>query len=94
MSSLNHIKVLDGLTGAYSYNMDDEDIRLLYLELIDRFKRNDCVWSNEGDIVYSTIVIIFGEYGTSPRSGWFNDETIVKDCIRWLDEEVKCFGGY
>lgn len=93
MNVLNYIKVLDALTGAYSYNMDDDDMQLLYLELIDRFKRKDCVWTNEGDIVYSTMVIIFGDYGTSPRSGWFYDKTIVEDCVRLLELDLQDLGG-
>ena len=93
MTYISCIKVLNGITGAYSYNIDDDAMELLYLELIDRFKRKDCVWTEEGNIVYGTMVILFGEYGTSPRSGWFNDEAIVKDCVRWLEAEVKALGG-
>ena len=93
MIYINFIKVLDALTGAYSYNIEDEAMELLYLELIDRFNCKDCVWTEEGNIVYGTMVILFGEYGTSPRSGWFTDETIVRDCVRWLEDQVKALGG-
>lgn len=94
MIAPNHIQVLDALIGAYSYNMDDDTMILLYCELIDRFKRKNCDWTEEGNIVYSTMVILFGDYGTSPRTGWFNEEEIVKDCIRLLEEEAKTLGGW
>ena len=93
MNFINYIKVLDAVTGAYSYNMDDDAMELLYLELINRFNCKDCDWTEAGNIVYSTMVILLGEYGTSPRSGWFYDEIIVKDCIRWLDDKVKVLRG-
>ena len=91
---MNYLNVLDALTGSYSYNISDLEMELLYSELINRFNRKDCAWTDEGDIVYGTMVILFGEYGTSPRSGWFTDETIVKNCVSWLENELKALGGY
>ena len=55
MICINFIKVLDALTGAYSYNMDEDAMDLLYQELIDRFN--------------------------------------CKDCVRWLENQVKALGG-
>ena len=91
---MNYLTVLDALTGSYSYNIDDHAMELLYRELIKRFNSENCPWTDEGDIVFGTMVILFGEYGTSPRSGWFYDKTIVKDCVRWLEDELKALGGY
>lgn len=91
---MNYLKVLDALTASYSYNIDDHAMELLYRELIKRFNREDCPCTEEGHIVYGTMVILFGEYGTSPRSGWFTDETIVKDCVRWLKELLNELGGW
>ena len=93
MTNHYYCKVLDAVTGAYSYNIEDETMELLYLELIDRFNRKDCVWTEEGDIVYSTMVILYGDYIISPRSGWFYDETIVKDCVKWLEAQVRTWRG-
>ena len=45
------------------------------------FERTD-----DGDIIYGFMIECFGEYGTSPRSGWFKDDEAKKECIEALNE--------
>ena len=78
------LRVLHAIFVAIEYNRDDEFMRDLLVELLHRFKRENCNWSDEGNIIYSTLVIMFGEYGTSPRSGWF-EEGYRLDAIRYLE---------
>lgn len=78
------INVLDGLVGAISYNRDEEHLYNLYDELIKRFKKYDVEFTDDGNTVYGTMVMLYGDYGTSPRTGWFYDETIPKRCAEFL----------
>lgn len=78
------INILDGLVGALSYNRDEDHLFKLYDELIKRFKKYDVEFTDDGNTVYSTMVILYGDYGTSPRTGWFYDETIPNKCATFL----------
>ena len=78
------IRVLTNLLKAYSYNRSDEEMFSLYDELIKRFDRDMSVeWSDDGNIIYSTLVLMFGDYGTSPRSGWFTNG-LNEECSKYL----------
>lgn len=80
------IKVLDSMIMALSYERSDEEMIALYDELIKRFSRDMNVsWTDDGNIIYSTIVILFGDYGTSPRSGWFTNNIISDDLSKHLE---------
>lgn len=39
-------------------------------------------------ILWSTLVVMFGEYGTSPRFGWIDE---VGECLYFLDWFIKLF---
>ena len=80
------VNILDSMIRALSYERSDEEMIALYDELIKRFNRDkDVSWSDDGNIIYSTIVIMFGEYGTSPRSGWFTCNIICDDLSKHLE---------
>ena len=34
-------------------------------------------------LIYSWLVMMYGDYGTSPRYGWITD---MKGAVKWLDE--------
>ena len=68
---------------AFWYNNSDEDMRTLCSELKIRIasrvveKDELAQYSqhpNYGDIIVSLMVLMFGEYGTSPRYGWIPKE--------------------
>ena len=87
------VNILDGLLGSLSYNRDDEHIFNLYDELVKRFKQQDVEFTDDGDIVYGTMVMIYGDYGTSPRTGWFYDKDIPDRCAQFLIALINTMKG-
>lgn len=43
--------------------------------------------TQRSNIIYGMLVICYGDYGTSPRSGWIN--TKKQQIINELEEELK-----
>lgn len=89
---MNEIRLaVRAIFSSYAYNR-----RYKYMiELCEEVNKRVChyryVPSDDGDIIYGFLVVMFGDYGTSPRSGWF-DENItecISKCINDLTEEYK-----
>lgn len=55
---------------AFWYNRNDNEIRSLCEEIKNRVAKCPCEHTDDGDLLYSIIIMMVGEYGTSPRSGW------------------------
>lgn len=91
--NISAVQLLDKLTAALSYELADDEIFSLYYELMLRFERKECGFSNEGNFIYSSMVMVFGDYGTSPRTGWFLDERINNECAIFLKSEISKLGG-
>ena len=82
-------------TSSLFYNRETEYIVKLLEEVIERLKepcKRSTQWTDGGDILYGTLVIMYGDYGTSPRSGWI-DEDIKKDIIKVFEDELKEYQG-
>lgn len=71
------------------YNRSTEHIVKLIEEVIGRINDTfkSCDWTDEGDIFYGMIVIMTGDYGTSPRCGWINEDELL-DVLKVLNEEL------
>lgn len=73
------ISTIYDLLISFGYNRSTDDMIELCKELIVRVTGDDWRYdkhkiTDEGDIIYGYIIMLFGNYGTSPRSGWFEDE--------------------
>ena len=79
-------KLLKNVLDAFGYNRSAEHMMQLISELHLRIYGRHTNWSEDGDVIYSMMVICFGEYGTSPRSGWFDSEAVKKNMHDALDE--------
>lgn len=82
--------IISSLLASLSYNRTEEYMVALIEELLGRIKDTfPChLWSDMADIIYGYIVMMWGDYGTSPRSGWIESEhkaSIIKE----LEEELK-----
>ena len=55
---------------AFWYNRSDKEMKSLCEEIKSRLAKYNCNHTSDGDVLYSIIITEFGEYGTSPRSGW------------------------
>lgn len=86
-------EVLRSMLTALEYNRSSRDITNLFRELKTRMKGIFTQWTDDGNIVYGTLVVMFGDYGTSPRSGWFGSnrlkEELVKELERYEEEWVR-----
>lgn len=68
---------------AISYNHDLFTLKLGVDEILDRLAQDKDIFRpdvwNDLDDVWSIIVFLYGDYGTSPRSGWIinNEHTYM-----------------
>lgn len=80
----NVIVFLDAMLGSASYQMNNEELFALYDELIKRFKNYNCKFSEYGNLIYGALIMAFGDYGTSPRTGWFDQSDIAVKCADYI----------
>lgn len=89
---MNEIRlVVRAAFSSYAYNRTYSYMVELCKEVNKRVCKYRCVPSDDGNIIYGILVIMFGDYGTSPRSGWFDFEIAecISKCINDLSEEYK-----
>lgn len=55
-------------------------------ELATRIAGNYCEWSDDGNIVYGTLVMLYGDYGVSTRAGWIDGDDLKEDLIDLLGD--------
>lgn len=70
------------------YNRDVSELIDLCDELIGRIDNTfPCdKWTDDGNILYGAMIHAYGNYGTSPRAGWFEDLEAVRDCKDQIEE--------
>ena len=101
--------MLDALLDVLEYNGYADYIKAIYYYIRDykgdyliQFPEKNFL-SDDVDkpdrILWSVLVIMYGDYGTSPRFGWImveNRETILDILKKWLDEyeEYAKINGY
>ena len=94
---MDHNDLICGITTSLWYNLEPEDLIAIYKAIISRLKHGPYeqnVIQDEDlnfvvNIVMGIIVTIYGDYGTSPRFGWVEDENVKNDIIRDLEEEIE-----
>lgn len=59
------------------------DIEKSYLRGSENFILMDSIDNGMDQLMYSWLVMMYGDYGTSPRCGWITD---MKGAVKWLDE--------
>lgn len=80
---------IDDLIVAFEYNRDDEYLIAILQEVVARLNKNWHKNTDDGDILYSYIILRYGDYGTSPRSGWIENETQRQGIISCLLREIE-----
>jgi len=70
------VRLLDTLINAFNYNRTAKCMLSILVELKGRLNGTfPCnFWSDDCNIIYSSLVLRCGEYGTSPKKGWFEEE--------------------
>lgn len=78
---------LKAIFDSYYYNRSVYHMIELCKEIEARINKKDVEWTDDGDIIYGILVLLYGDYGTSPRSGWMSD--MYKENIKiWLNEII------
>lgn len=79
------------ILNSYAYEREFDYMIELCWEVAERV--TGCANKNsnrtyDGDIIYGFLVLMYGDYGTSPRSGWIDKEydKEIKDCLYDLIE--------
>ena len=96
---MNIEDIIDNLLAPISYNYDIYAREAFIDVLIGMINRNrskanlyDEVIFQLAFFVYQQLVMFFGDYGTSPRGGWIEDEykeEVIADLIEWLENEKR-----
>ena len=94
----NYDQVMDGIIAAFSYNRD-KNYLITLLEQVKRRLSNG-PWEqpiDDADIICSILYYTYGDYGTSPRYGWFDNKQLPIEFIKIIDNEIqelkKLIGG-
>lgn len=67
--------LIRNILAAFWYNRSDSEVKEVCEELKNRFAKHKCQHTTDGDDLYSTFILLFGDYGTSPRGGWLEKIT-------------------
>lgn len=73
--SFQYEVLIRNILAAFWYNRSDSEVKEICEELKNRFSKHNCKHTTDGDDLYSTFIMFFGDYGTSPRSGWLEKIT-------------------
>ena len=82
-------KILNALITSYFYNRNTEDVLKMLDELQKRIKKNYCVWTDDVNIIFGTLILLYGDYGTSPRGGWFDDQKAKEEILDEIKRVIK-----
>ena len=81
--------VLQGMLYAFWYNRDEKHMLALAQEIKNRIDGKFGGWTEDGNIVFGTLVCLYGDYGTSPRSGWIESKAVKEACYITLDDFIE-----
>ena len=83
--------MVKAIFNSYAYNREFSYMIELCREVLERVRGvKSSSWTYDGNIIYGFLVLMYGDYGTSPRSGLiesYKNEMI--SCIEYLIEEYK-----
>lgn len=85
--------VVVSIFDSFYYNRSTHHILNLCEEIKARLNNSEVDCTDDGDIIYGFLVSLYGNYGTSPRSGWIkeNKEDIIY-CINEIIEDCRSEG--
>lgn len=90
---------IESLIWSYYYNRDRQDLINMIQGVINRILDKPYNEVNAGDddtdILMGAIVLMYGDYGTSPRFGWIDEEhkenvlNILNELLKYHKEQLK-----
>lgn len=73
----NKYDVIDNVITALYYQRENSYLVEVIKEVIERFEDiYEGEWSDDGNTIHCMIILTYGDYGTSPRTGWFYEEEV------------------
>ena len=66
--------VVNALLTACEYMHETPHMIKLCQELRHRTINCPCAWTEDGNKIFSVLVLLYGDYGVNPESGWIQDE--------------------
>ena len=83
---MNTKDIIEHLLWSFFFNRDTDRMEAICSEVLRRIDKMPFESTDDGDIIYGFMIECFGNFGTSPRSGWFEDDEEKKNCIEALNE--------
>ena len=83
-------EIIESILSSLWYNRKTEHVIGVIKELISRVEGEYPVWTDDGNIIYGTLVILCGNYGVSPRAGWI-DKDVKGEVLLSLREELEYY---
>lgn len=74
---------------SYAYNREFWYMIDLCREVLKRVQGVAYGHSDDGDIIYGFLVLMYGDYGTSPRSGWIEDH--IEEITECLNDHIEVY---
>ena len=85
----NYDDVLEGVISAFSYNRDKHHLIEVLKQVKNRLQNGPYELPiSDADLMMSILVSIYGDYGTSPRYGWFYIKQLPEEFIKIIDNEI------
>lgn len=86
----NYDDVLRAIIASYTYNYSDEYMVRVLEQVKHRINNGEWVQPlDEADIICSQLYYLYGDYGTSPRYGWFDIKELIPEFTKIIDEEIE-----
>ena len=77
--------VVNALLIACEYMNENEVMYSLCKELQTRVQGFPCAWSENGNKIFSVLVLLYGDYGVNPQSGWIENRTYQREICKIIE---------
>lgn len=86
----DHRQVMKAICVAYRYNRDNEELIKTLKQVKHRLSKKEYVLPrDDADIICSILYYLYGDYGTSPRYGWFNNKLLIDEFNNVIDSVIE-----
>ena len=84
----NPKEIVTALLTSYGYNREADYMLQLCEEIKKRIEGCYVTQTDDGDNIFGFLICLYGDYGTSPRSGWINNPQVEEDLISGIDSMI------
>lgn len=78
--------MIEHLLWSFFFNRDVDRMEAICNEVLMRIDDKPIEFTDDGNLIYGFMIECFGDCGTSPRVGWFEDDEEKQNCIEALTE--------